>query len=432
MKQETATVYGLPGVKIPQAMTPYFPRDMCDPLSRYTVCCSLMYAQLFWWHYTYSGDRKFLAETGYPFLKEVLAFMMAYATLGKDGKYHIWPSFSPEQGPVLGKDATIDLAYLRYTLKAAIQASEALRCDVKERRDWKRFLERLADYPTRDGCAVDSLSAMDRDALEISPNDYSHVVHLRHPALYTPLYPLKEAHFSKRREELFKVMEKSFQLRFQQMGVYDRMENHNSFAWSWFACLAAALGRGEKAMEFIYDRGISCQLQSNGMFVQQRNDYLDKDQAPFLLTDGCSGFICAVNELLLQSFEGRIYVFPALPSSWKDCSFENLVAEGAFAVTATLRAGEVRHVMVHSMAGNPCCLVNPWPNQRVVYLRDLQTGKTRKLRAVGLLEFPTVAGGRYVVAGDARLVNAPFRKLTATQPGKEPRRFVWRAGSLGN
>lgn len=432
MKQETSELYGLPGVKIPQSITPYFYRDMSAPPSRYTVSCSLMYAQLFWWRYTYSGDLQFLREQAYPFLKEVLAFMMAYATLERDGKHHIYPSFSPEQGPILAKDATIDLAYLRYLLKAVIQAAKVLDCDAEKRMEWKRFLARLADYPLHCGCAVDSLTSTERDTPEMAGNEQSHVVHLRHPALYTPLYPLKETHFSQRETKLFKVMDQSFKLRFQQMGVYDRIENHNSFGWSWYACFAAWLGRGDKAIEFIYDRGISCQLLSNGMFVQRLNDYLCQDVEPYMLTDGCSGFVTAVNELLLQSFAGRIYVFPALPSSWKDCYFENLLAEGAFAVTAERKSGEVKRVVVHSLAGNPCQLANPWSGRKKLYFHDLQTKKTKILKSVPVLKFSTVTGSRYVIAAEAKCVRMLSRILIATQPRKTPRRFFWRTGTLGN
>ena len=47
----------------------------------------------------------------------------------------------------------------------------------------------------------------------------------------------------------------------------------------------------------------------------------------------------AVTEMLFQSHDGIIRVFPALPQAWQDASFK-LRAVGAFVVTATRKTGK--------------------------------------------------------------------------------------------
>jgi len=50
---------------------------------------------------------------------------------------------------------------------------------------------------------------------------------------------------------------------------------------------------------------------------------------PFTL-EGNFAFAAGLQEMLIQSKDDIIEVFPAIPSSWKDISFENLRTEGAF------------------------------------------------------------------------------------------------------
>jgi len=67
----------------------------------------------------------------------------------------------------------------------------------------------------------------------------------------------------------------------------------------------------------------------------------------------------SIHELVLQSwsmqpFGTHIRVFPAVPDSWKDVSFDKLLAEGAFEVSAVRREGKTQFVQIKSLAGSPC------------------------------------------------------------------------------
>jgi hypothetical protein len=50
--------------------------------------------------------------------------------------------------------------------------------------------------------------------------------------------------------------------------------------------------------------------------------------------------VTALHNLLLQGEDSRVAIFPALPSDWQECSFENLLAEG-LEVSAAYRLGQV-------------------------------------------------------------------------------------------
>lgn len=57
-----------------------------------------------------------------------------------------------------------------------------------------------------------------------------------------------------------------------------------------------------------------------------------------------------LNEMVLQSYEGKIRIFP----DWDmdiDCSFENLRADGAFLVSASVSGGKIGVIKIESEKG---------------------------------------------------------------------------------
>jgi hypothetical protein len=62
----------------------------------------------------------------------------------------------------------------------------------------------------------------------------------------------------------------------------------------------------------------------------------------------------SLQEMLIQSWGDVIRVFPAVPAEWKDVSFQNLRAEGAFLVTAVRKDGATGWIRIKSLAGEPC------------------------------------------------------------------------------
>jgi hypothetical protein len=65
-------------------------------------------------------------------------------------------------------------------------------------------------------------------------------------------------------------------------------------------------------------------------------------------------------ELLLQSVDGIVRLFPAWPSE-EDAAFVNLRAQGGFLVSAEQRDGKVARIEVTSSVGGTLRLLSPWP-----------------------------------------------------------------------
>ena len=121
--------------------------------------------------------------------------------------------------------------------------------------------------------------------------------------------------------------------------------------------------------------------------------------------------------MLLQSYNGRIRVFPAVPADWV-CRFADLRAVGAFLVTSEIAEGEVKYIVIESLAGQPCAVVNPWPGREAVVL-GLDNGETPVKSADKLLEFGTIKGASYsVTRADAPLDSFPRATLSGSaRPG---------------
>ncbi len=76
-----------------------------------------------------------------------------------------------------------------------------------------------------------------------------------------------------------------------------------------------------------------------------------------------------IHEMLMQSYEGVIRVFP----NWnrnRNASFRQLRAYGAFLVSSELKDGRVTSVKLYSEKGRPCQLINPWPGKIVQLKRN--------------------------------------------------------------
>lgn len=83
---------------------------------------------------------------------------------------------------------------------------------------------------------------------------------------------------------------------------------------------------------------------------QKGGQYSNYTYRPFTL-EGNFAFAEGVQELLLQSKQGYIEIFPAVPQAWKEVSFKDLRAEGAFIVSAKRENGVQTEVKIVAEKG---------------------------------------------------------------------------------
>jgi hypothetical protein len=90
----------------------------------------------------------------------------------------------------------------------------------------------------------------------------------------------------------------------------------------------------------------------------------------------------SLHDMLLQSWGGKIRVFPAIPEKWTDIAFHHLRTEGAFLITAKKVLGTTQFVTVESLVGSPCIVQTDISNPRF-YIRGQEVTESNLISKKG-------------------------------------------------
>ncbi len=278
-----------------------------------------------WLNYRHTMRQPMLRDTLFPLLRGSINFYLNFLKTSADGRLHLPPTLSPEYEKT-APDMNFDLALLRWGCRTLLDIDSTLHLHDPLRGRWREVATRLTDYPT------DSTGfLMGRDLpLTTSQRHYSHLL---------MLYPLYDVNVEQPGARA--LMEKSLAHWQRQKGALQ------GYSCTGAASIAAALGHGDEALRYLNGLWTAGFLTPNTLY---------KEQGPVIETPLSAAQ--AIHDMLLQSWGGKIRVFPAAPTAWADVSYQHLSAEGGFLVSAVRRAGRTRFVTITSQAGAPC-VVNP-------------------------------------------------------------------------
>jgi len=290
-----------------------------------------------YWRYT--GDAKFLKSRAYPFCKALAACAQALLEPGDDGKLRLPTSSSPEihdnsLDAWLRPNSNFDLGVLKTFFDALSEMAAALKLpnDVV---GWKGLSAKLEPFHlSREdgGLAIDATQD-----LQESHRHFSHVVAI-HPF---GLVNVESGEADR------KVIEASL-ARLEKLGT----QGWCGYSFAWMACIQARCGRAGEALKNLSIYADAFVLR-NGFHAngdQSGKGYSGFTYRPVTL-EGNFAAAQAVHEMLLQSWGGKVRVFPSVPSAWQDVSFSDLRAEGGFTISAERRAGKTVRVTVTALHG---------------------------------------------------------------------------------
>ena len=316
----------------------------------------------YWWQLRFAGDWNGVQERWVPKARRMVTAYAARLVKNAEGRLELPGLGSPEyHGFATFNNTTYNLALLRWLLSALLEAeARSGRPASPEAAEWSRLQRELVDYPVD----ANGLMIGSDQALAESHRHFSHLL---------PLYPLYllDPDNAKDRELLLRSAR-----HWHRIGEGRGLAG---YSFTGGASIYASLGLGDAALGMLNDffnnvRG-GGKVLPNTLYVESGG------KNPVIETPLSAA--SATMDLLLQSWGGKIRVFPAVPSAWAETTFHQLRAMDGFLVSAAREKGATAWVALTSEAGEPCVLKVPdWHGPL-------------ELRAERLPELTVLGGGEY-------------------------------------
>jgi alpha-L-fucosidase 2 len=291
--------------------------------------------QMYYLHNRRTMDDAQLRESVFPLMRRAFSVYLRILYRGEDGRFHIPYTYSDEYGNA--KETSLNVALARWGFKTLIATAESLKIKDPLLPRWKETLAGMQDYN------IDVNGIMiGKDVPFAKPHR-----HYSHLFCIFPLYDMNVETDPQR----IPLMKKSIQ-------HYTDLDGDNCiYKFSGASSFWAALGDGDNALKWL-NRSLEVLPRFAAPPSKERiptatpnTFYSERENPTFESPISASR---SMLDMLLQDWGGTLRIFPAMPSSWKDASFYNLLAQGGFLVSGVRKGGETQFVRIRSLAGEPC------------------------------------------------------------------------------
>lgn len=301
--------------------------------------------QHIWNHYLYTGDQQFLKKH-YVALKGCALFYLDVLQQDPSKKYLVVsPSMSPENTYMksvgITAGTTMDNQLVFDVFNNFIHASEILNEDKGLSDEVKLALNKLPPMQIGQHTQLQEwLTDMDR-----TDDKHRHISHLYGLFPSGQISPF-------RNPDLTEAAKNSMTYR-----------GDKSTGWSmgWKVNWWARLLDGNRAFKLISDQLTPAPMESKGQSGGTYPNLLDA-HPPFQI-DGNFGCTSGIAELLLQSYDGYIYILPALPDALPNGSVKGLKSRGGFEIDIEWKNSKLKKMVVKSVLGG---------NARIRVAKDIQ------------------------------------------------------------
>jgi alpha-L-fucosidase 2 len=350
---------------------------------------------IFWEYYKFTRSKACLRDTVYPFIKKAAEFYLQYLQWDETKQeYFIFPA-QPYEHPENNqlKNTTSDRYMIEFLLKSCIEAATTLKMDADKLPKWKQVLTHLWEPPVLDlpstGRVFGIAYKPNGDvypSIENYPKVQAQLYHF--DAHTTSVYPAGVLGLDQEGSDYFNIA----------CNIASRQPAWRN-AITPGSIVSARLGQGDMAMEKVRNSINHLQHFTQGLFynidhwyllslysdqvknpeLELQRDYVYDRRTRYVSNKaGTSGLYTypfiqcglepmgiigtTLNEMLIQSHENKIRIFPAIPA--KGAYAFRLRARDAFMVSSIRdTSGYIPEIEIESLQGNTCRLQNPWKNR---------------------------------------------------------------------
>lgn len=268
--------------------------------------------QNLWIIYRHKMDDNLLRFKLYPLLREATNRYLEQLHEDTDGHYHL-TTYDPHRKDSV-TDNNFDLSMLRWGCQTMLSMSRRLQIEDPQITLWQRVLKRLTPLKTENGILVANRN------------------HPKLPLHLLSIYPLHTLNIE---------VEKNRPLIHNSITEWvQKNEDKTGFPYVTASSLYAYERNGKEALKQLQQM-LRKQVLCNSM--TNTDNY----------TPGLAGAQAVLN-MLIQSWNGVIRIFPAVSPEWKNIAFYHLRTEGAFLVSAQKVNGKTTFVEITNTAGELC------------------------------------------------------------------------------
>jgi hypothetical protein len=350
-----------------------------------------------WLQYLYTGDTAFLSAN-YPTMAASARFLLEYSTVKSDGMLHTFPTNAHEDQWGIDDSSINDVSAMKALFPATIQAAQILNTDAALVTQLQAALPKILDYPRTDIATQKELLTATSDAGGTDMLGTSYVptasFHNIENDNLEPVWP-------------FGLIGDSSSLTALALRTFQHRSFVNEPDWTFDAVQAARLGNSSGFYTSIQDLITSYQVFPAGIGSWEGSHGAFYDEMGGGLTN-------AVQEALVQDYDGLLRIAPAWPSgNWnvsgtvyiQGNSKVHVQIENSQLVTAVVEAGSMQNIVTR----------NPWGTQSVQVVDGSSGATVVAATTASQFTIPAQSGHAYVIELVSSPTTAlPYAQVTAT------------------
>lgn len=358
-------------------------------------------ASIFWDYYDFTGDKTFLKNKGYVFMKKAAQFYLDRLQWDETKKeYFLMSSLYESANIDHVKNSLSDRNCIEQLFTNCIKAAELLKTDRKKIKEWKYVLDHLWKR---------SYEMID-DKYEVIAPAEEYFTETRYNTWNWACggmvaFPCNLVGIDNKDSRIGKAI------------INYLKTNQNLNAHYPVPEIAARIGEGDEAekcitkglqLNQIYPQGLMHNVTGypdniynlasvhdllNHAYTIRSQEFFQCGMEPI------SNYATAINEMMLQSNEGKIRIFPAIPKTWDSTNIAfTLLARGAFIVSSEMRKNAIiNQVGIKSLQGNLCKIQNPWPDNTAISITSDNKPIKYRIDKNDVILFETKKDKEYVV-----------------------------------